>query len=459
MQCKTSQVIVMKKATSFPVKRSEAVKCASFFLAILFCLAILTGNASAEEKKFQWSTRLTVSEQYDDNVDLTPDKERDDWITRIGPGVTLTILTEKTPIKLDYDFAYTYYAQDTSDDRVAHTLTLTGLEGLPISEHLTLDLSDQLYISDDPVEQDTEVTSVRRGRAKYYRNTATGSLDYIFGREDSLDVGFQHLLLINDDPTVQDGQRYTPSAGITYWFNIHNGINLDFSYSRGLFDETEGAISDDYRQYMGRATYTYRFSPRTQTTLFYNIDSFDYDEEVSTIQENYVVQSASLGVGHQFTEHTSALVSAGFWLRDLDAGDNDSGFLGTVNLTHALEKLTFNLDGSSGYDQQFLQAENLGFTRYYRASATLNYQPLEKLTAVLSGFYSRDEYRERVIEDRDDDTWGGTAGLSYLLLPWLSTSLTYDYRQRDSTVSSEDYTDNRVTFSLVAFYLSEAKSF
>ena len=84
---------------------------------------------------------------------------------------------------------------------------------------------------------------------------------------------------------------------------------------------------------------------------------------------------------------------------------------------------------------------------------------MEKLTTSISGFYSRDEYKERVIEDRNDDTWGGSADLNYLLLPWLSASLSYDYRQRDSSDSTDDYTDNRVTFNLVAFYLSEAKSF
>ena len=443
------------------MKNSKVCYRISIFLGLCLCVFISMGSASAEEKKFQWGTRLTVLGQYDDNVNLDRNNKDDDWVTVVGPGLTLAILTEKTPIALDYDFGYTHYARDTAGDTLRHTLTLSGLEGVPITKHLTLDLNESLYISDDPIEEEEGVASVRRNRRTYYRNTAGGRINYLFGEEDSLYVGFHHILLENNDSTVQDGQTYGPTAGIAYWFNIHNGLSLDFSYDRADFDEFEGRGSDDFRQYIGNATYTYRFSPRTQTTLAYTFDSFDYDENLrfNPTQEDYVVHSGSLGLSHQFTKNTSALISGGYWKMDRDHTDNKKGFLGTVNFTQTLEKLLFALDGEAGYRQQFLEAENLGFTKYYRASATLSYQPMEKLTTVFSGFYSRDEYEERVIEDRDDDTWGGNAGLNYLLLPWLSASLSYDYRQRDSTVRSQSYTDNRVTFSLVAFYLSEAKSF
>jgi len=446
------------------MKNSKVCYRISIFLGLCLCVFISMGSASAEERKFQWGTRLTVSEQYDDNVNLDRNNKDDDWVTVVGPGLTLAILTEKTPIALDYDFGYTHYARDTAGDTLRHTLTLRGLEGVPITKHLTLDLNESLYISDDPIEEEEGVTSVRRNRRTYYRNTAGGRINYLFGEEDLLYVGFQHELLENNDSSVQDGQTYGPTAGIAYWFNIHNGLSLDFSYGRADFDEFKGEVSDDYRQYIGSATYTYRFSPRTQTTLDYTFDSFDYDDNIRAgptqpTQEDYVVHSGSLGLSHQFTRNTSALISGGYWLQDRDHADNREGFQGTVNFTQTLEKLSFALDGSTGYRQQFLEAENFGFSKYYSASATLSYQPMEKLTTSISGFYSRDEYEERVIEDRNNDTWGGSAGLNYLLLPWLSASLSYDYRQRDSSVSTEEYTDNRVTFSLVAFYLSEAKSF
>ena len=443
------------------MKNSKVCWRISSFLGLFLCLFISVGNASAEEKKFQWSTRLTVSEQYDDNVNLENDNKDDDWITSVGPGFTLAILREKTSIKLDYDLNYAYYANDTSGDTLRHTLALTGLEGVPITKHLTLDLNESLFISDDPIEEEEGVTSVRDNRRTYYRNSAGGRINYLFGEADLLYVGFHHELLKNNDSSVQDGQTYEPAAGIAYWFNIHNGLSLDFSYDRADFDESKGAVSDDYRQYIGSATYTYRFSPRTQTFLAYTFDSFDYDDNVrvSPTQEDYVVHSGSLGLSHQFTKNTSALISGGYWQADRDHTNNKGGFQGAVNFTQTLEKFSFALDGSTGYRQQFLQAENFGLTKYYRASATLSYQPMEKLTTGISGFYMRDEYEERVIENRDDDTWGGNAGLNYLLLPWLSASLSYDYRQRDSTDSTDDYTDNRVTFSLVAFYLSEAKSF
>ena len=63
-------------------------------VAFLAGSAISPSSASAQTKKFQWSPRLAVSEQYVSNVDLSPDNEEDDWITRIGPGLTLSMLFE-----------------------------------------------------------------------------------------------------------------------------------------------------------------------------------------------------------------------------------------------------------------------------------------------------------------------------------------------------------------------------
>jgi hypothetical protein len=418
----------------------------------------MASNTFAEEKKFQWSVRLSASEQYDNNIFLEKDYKKSDWLTVVGPGFTLKVLTEKTPINLDYDLGYTYYARDKADDELRHRLSLSGFRGVPITDRLTVDLNESLYISDDPIEEEQGVTSVRRDRRRYYRNTADGRINYLFGAEDSLYLGFYHGLLQNNDSTIQDSQRYGPRAGISYWFNIRNGITLDSSYERNDFEKTS---EDNFEEYIGNATFIHRFNPNTNVSLGYKIDSLDYKEEFQATQltnEDYIVHSGSLGLNHQFTRNASVSLSGGYWLQDRDVSDNRDGFIGELSFTQMLENLSFTLSGSGGYRQQFNEAENLGFSKFYRASAALDWQLLENLTAKVSGFYQRDNYKEIPIK-REDDYYGGYASLTYLLLPGLSASLSYDCRRRDSNISSEEFTDNRVTFSLVGFYLSEPKSF
>ena len=99
------------------------------------CLYISVGYVSAEEKKFQWSVRLTASQQYDDNIFLSEDNEESEWLTTVGPGLTLSVLTEKTPITLDYDLGFTYYARNKADDELRHRLALNGPRQLPGEQH------------------------------------------------------------------------------------------------------------------------------------------------------------------------------------------------------------------------------------------------------------------------------------------------------------------------------------
>lgn len=422
-----------------------------FMLVPLFCVTFLGRNLAAEAAQFQWKARVSASEEYVKNTNLeTGDDEEDDWITLVGPGLTFTLKTEETEAKLDYDVRYAAYAQNDANDTFRHFLTLSGFNGIPISEHLTLDLDESLQISEEPIELSEDVVSERRSRERYYRNTAGGRINYHFGERDFLYAGFHHIFLENDDPSLQDSQRYRPMAGITYWFDIRNGLSLDYSFTRGEFDEsdTRGEFdeSEGFDQHVSTATYTHRFSPRTQGNLSYTYDSFDYEEG---LEEDYVVHSGSLGLSRQLTERLSGSISGGYYVWDPEQSDGNSGFTGTASLdgTFPFERGALAFNSSSGYRQQFFEAENLGFSKYHRFSATLSYRPLEKLTTSVSGFYQRDDYQE-TDPDREDNTWGGSGDVRYRLFGWLSASVGYTYRERDSSVDGNDSQDSRVRFTL-----------
>ena len=115
------------------------------------------------------------------------------------------------------------------------------------------------------------------------------------------------------------------------------------------------------------------------------------------------------------------------------------------------------LSGVSGYRQQFFEADNLGFSEYRRGSATVSYQPLERLTTSLGAFYQWDDYVETVPE-REDDTRGTNAGLIYRVFDWLSASLRFAYRDKDSNIDENDYQDYRTTFTIEARHVGKPKS-
>ena len=435
------------------LRRLLAAPWIALTATLLICTLFWNIDAFAATAYYQWTAGVGISEQYDNNINLEETNKQDDWITLIGPSLTFEITTEDTVIALAYDLRYAYYLRNNENNSFRHSLNLSGLEGIPVSEHVTLDLVENLVISEDPIEISEQTTSTRRSRDRYYRNTAGVRMHYRFGEQDSLYAGFNHVLLINDDSSVDDSQSFNPSAGIAYWFNIRNGISLDYFYTRGVIDGP-----GDFEQHHTTTTYTHQFTPRTQADLTYTFDDFAYktqgevtveDGETTLDQRDYVVHAGSLGLSHQFTEYLSGTISGGYYFWDRDQADDESQFTGdaTLNGSFRLERGGISLSSSTGYQQQFFEAENLGFTRYYRVSGNFTYQLLEKLTTTLSAFYWRDEYKETTT-NREDNTWGGMANLRYEFSRWLSLSVGYDYRERDSTDNDNDYSDQRFTINL-----------
>jgi hypothetical protein len=176
-------------------------------------------------------------------------------------------------------------------------------------------------------------------------------------------------------------------------------------------------------------------------------------------RDDYVVHSANFGLSHGFTPNLSASLSGGYYYQDNQRRDDNEGFLGDGSITQAFPNGSFSINASGGYRQQYIQAENLGFSEYFLVGASVDYQLTEKLSGLLSGSYSRDDYKEALLTNRIDERWNGGIDLTYTLSSWASASLSYDYREEDSTNSANNYVRHLVTLSLVVFYQSQPKSF
>jgi hypothetical protein len=400
---------------------------------------------------------------------LSPDNEQDDWITRVGPGLTLAVLLEHTTVRLNYDIRYVYYAKSTADNTISHSISLGGFRDIPIAERMTLDLNLGIRRSGDPFPFEEQITSVRRNRRPYWRYTAGGRVKYHFGEADFIYAGFDYTQLENDDSTVQDSRGYGPRGGFVYWFNIRNGISADVSYRKAELE-----VSSDYDALRSSGTYTYRFNPRTQANLTYGYDKVDYDEEnlegrvdleegTLIFDRDFENHRFSLGLSHQFTPNISGGISAGYSVRKPKTGDSTGEPTASASLGIISERSSFNLKAVTGPGFQSLQAQNLGYNIFTRVSADYTYLLAENLSTSLNAFYSYYDYKDTVSvlepERRKDHLWSARASLGYLFLEWLSASLNYRYIQRESTIDQNDFVDNRVTLKLTAFHLSEPKPF
>ena len=81
-------------------------------LAVASFLALPGTEAFAERFQFQWSTSLSLSEEYNDNIDLYSDNKEHDWVTLVTPGLTLTLMTDETEASLSYELSLVKYARN-----------------------------------------------------------------------------------------------------------------------------------------------------------------------------------------------------------------------------------------------------------------------------------------------------------------------------------------------------------
>jgi hypothetical protein len=400
---------------------------------------------------------LSFEEDYSDNINLTSANRREDWITTVSPGLRFSTSraevttpgliqqapTETSGIDLQYQLGLVSYAKNSENNYISQEGKLnTWYAG----RRLNLGLKDYFIRSEEPLEQEYSagalpnqyLLGIQRQRAIYTRNVLEPSFGYQFGREDRIEINYRNMIYQNQDPTIQNSQENYINPRLTYWFNIHNGVTLEYGFTRGDFD-----LSPDLVGHMARARYTYRFNPHTSifgeyTYLSRNFESpgIDYD-----------VNNPSIGIEHAFSPTLSGRVQVGYFCQNPEVGSSTTGISYDANITQRSEKTTYILSFQGGYTEDYFTAENLGFTKYYRTIGTISHRLMERMTVGLSGLIERDEYTS---SDQKDWIWRIGGNASYQILRWLILSLEAYHQQDDSNVDTMSYTETRGIFRLSA---------
>ncbi|MDY6878777.1 MAG: outer membrane beta-barrel protein [Thermodesulfobacteriota bacterium] len=413
----------------------------STILSLFLMMILLCSSAVSAQYHFELTPAISVSEEYDDNLYLESDNEVSDYITSVSPGITLSVLSQNTLLDLAYSPTFVWYEDEDENDTVRHSATLTFSQHL--SEHVTFDLSDTYLKSEDPLEDTEEVEGVRTTRNTYERNSGSASLTLLFGPENALTGGYRHTLLENEDITLDDGTTQNPFGSLSYWFNVKNGIELSYDYTKAEFTRDDASLpGDDYTGHGAGIRYIHRFRPHTRGSVGYDYTTRDFDG----LEEDYAVHEGSIGYEHDFSPDFSISLGVGYFVQKNDYSEDENGATLDASLSKRFERGSITINGSSGWDEAYLEAERRGFTRYWSGEARLEYQILGPLAGYLGGSYRWDE--DEI--DREWDTVRGNCGLTLSFLRWFSTSIDYEYAERDDDVDTDDYELNRVTLMFTA---------
>ena len=416
-------------------------------LAVFALLAVnMAPAAYGADFLSQLHPYITVKEEYNDNLNLTHDNKKDDFITTVQPGIKYTNMTPTAGVELDANFGYVMYARETDYNYWNGNGTLNVKYMSP--SHVNFYFKDNFTRSDDPREreyfttvEDNKYMLSTVERSVYWRNVAAPTLEYQFGPEDRIGVNYRNNIYRAESDTGQDSTENYINPFISYWFNRQNGIYLEYGYTDGTFDD-----SPDLEGHRLNGRYTYRFSPKSSIYAEYTYlnrkykDASDFD---------YDVHEPVAGITHAFTPTLTALAQVGYYVQDPKTGSNQDGLSYKGELRSTDVRTSYQLSVQGGYTEDLFTSQNLGFTKYHRITGSARHS-LDRHFSV--GCLGSVEWAEYQNPERTDTIWGATVTASYQPLRWLSFALELSHKENQSDLDIDDYKENRAMIMVTATY-------
>jgi len=391
---------------------------------------------------------VTVEEEYNSNIFLSNNKNKiDDFITTASVGLRFSALEERR-YGVDFDFRAggVFYAKEHQFSYFDPSGSLNAWYAA--TPRLTFRVRDYLIRSDAARESvytanappNQFLLSTTRGeQAIYLRNVVEPALEYRFGQENLLSVLYRNNVYNNQNPQFEDSMENTINPKLTYWFDIRNGVSLDYYFTYNSYQ-----LSPD--QFINAVTprYTHRFNPRT--SIF---GEFHFEwQNFKSPGIDYYVYNPSLGMEYRFSPTLIGTAQAGYFWQTPEEGSRTSAPSLNLSLTKSEERTTYSLSFQGGYTEDYITAENRGFSKYYRMYGTITHRLTEKLTVGVTGSMERATFSN----DQKDWIWGISGNASYALLRWLSLSLQVEHHGDNSNISDLDYAQYRGIFRITATY-------
>ena len=427
----------------------------SVFL-LLACMSVAPLARAAEPPSkgdSQLHPYISLVEEYNDNVNLTSTNKVDDFVTTVQPGIKFSNMDKLAGVDLDYALGAVFYQKNSDLNYISHNASLNAK--YLTSARVNFYLKESFIRSDNPIEREYFTTAeenkfvlaTQTERAIYWRNVVAPTIEYQFGPENRMGINYRNNIYRTESIVNQDSREDYINPFLSYWFDKRNGISLDYGLTYGDF---EG--QPDLTGHRANVRYTNRFDPQSSAFAEYTYSKRTFDSsDPSEAQFNrsYDIHEPSVGMTFAIGSTLTASAQVGYFWAKPDTGSGKEGVSYKAELANSDPRTTYRLSLQGGYTEDFFTSENLGFSRYHRLTGSLNHKLDRRLSIGCLGSVERAEYDT---DDRSDTIWGIGANASYMPLRWLTFSLAFTHRERQSNIDINDYTENRAVLAITAMY-------
>ena len=433
---------------------------AALAAAVLLCLTAVSARANSSDgdwlsmDRWDWFTQYkkgnlhygqlqlhpyyTLSEVYDSNIYLVP---HDLPSGQVGGGVVGSWIT-KNDLGLETDLPWNH------------------INDLKVGYDFESDVYTKAPGINNTINQAVHADYVREGAhdvtykaGDQYINTT----DQAFSELIQRDRRWMNRAYVSADYMPKDGR-------------LAFGVNADDEMDKYL-DPTIASGLNRYEQDFG-FNVGYMVQPKTKAYVSYEhgIIHYTVNPQPGTPDKDNKSETVAAGIIGQLTPKLTGQVEVGETFRRYDAtfppvipgGSNlathyDSP-VATVKLTYNADKYTDVILTLTRMYEESIDANN---AFYYANNAILDIRHKfpYKFTAGIEVAAGLDQYvNQQTYTDslggtttgyRDDDLYQGGIWVNYDIQEWLSTGLSYIYRERNSTFSGEyNFQDSQVTWNL-----------
>jgi outer membrane putative beta-barrel porin/alpha-amylase len=175
---------------------------------------------------------ITVSEEYNDNVNLSNANRTSDFITGITPALNIIYESSTYRLAAGYNFTAEMYARDPNRNAAFNRQNFDLDTMWRPTEQLTLALIDAFQFSTDTNLISPE--GVATGRDQAWSNVLRGGIAYRFDPQTTLRGGASYTVLRYESPALQDSDVYT--ADIALDRALSRKLTGTVSYEAAYFD-------------------------------------------------------------------------------------------------------------------------------------------------------------------------------------------------------------------------------
>jgi hypothetical protein len=390
------------------------------------CFSVLLCLSQAESAGVSFKPSIVLREEYDDNIFLTDDDRKSDYITRILPSFHIDYKTPFWDINSDYTLNWWYYA-NLREGKNSHNLNLQSQLRI-IRNLLYLDMSDT-YSSAilNPRRPSTDV-NLDVNRSDTNNAIVSPYVKYQINPLISLSTGYRYNNIWYRRGDAVNRQMHTGFATVEYLYSRQLKTSLSAEYTD---DRPESnPLDKPNKQTVVSARAVYTLNPRTDMdgSLGYRWIRFSDGRKKSMPVYSAIITYRFHETGKiEFTGNATFTSSP-----ELGTIESRTGQLALVYGKPFVitSSIFYRRDKYIETDQQ---DDTVG------ATIGLEHKPNTRLTYKLLGRY---EHNKFLPENRKRDTYGASGEVSYALTNRSSISLSYNHTRADGHLQLDDYYDN-----------------